>query len=131
MNRPISKRAFSEGFLMKNFRYFLRAVLAGLLLSIVAPLAARADVAPERDEVAQKDKPKTDDGWEQVNGGMMVMPGEGFEARTLVSVGYGFIWVMVAGFVLVTWRRTGAVEKELESLRKRITEGEARKAAAK
>ncbi|SRR5579883_1435537 len=59
------------------------------------------------------------EGWEQVNGQMM-QPGESIPASTLVGAAYGFIWVMVAGFVYSVWRRTTAVERDLASLRARI-----------
>jgi CcmD family protein len=50
----------------------------------------------------------------------MVQPGEGFQAKDLVAAAYGFIWVMVAGFVWLTWRRSAAVERELTELQREI-----------
>ena len=61
----------------------------------------------------------SDDGWEAVNG-QMVQPGEGFKANGLVAAAYGFIWLMVAGFVMTVWMRTESVERDLERLRKQI-----------
>ena len=40
--------------------------------------------------------------------------------RRLVGAAYGFIWVMVAGFVFTVWRRTDLVERDIEVLRSRI-----------
>jgi hypothetical protein len=86
----------------------------------LAPVAARAQ-APSAAAGG--------DGWQKVETQMLV-PGESYEATTLVSAAYGFIWVMVAGFVLTVWRRSTAVERELQSLRRRIDERAAAGSAA-
>lgn len=83
--------------------------------------------APARAE----DKPGAagnNEGWEPVAGGMMQQPGEGYQATNLVAGAYAFIWVMVAGFVLMVWRRTDGIERELAELQKRI--GDAAKKAS-
>ena len=59
-------------------------------------------------------------GWENVNGGMMQQPGEGFQASHLVAAAYAFIWVMVAGFVLAMWLRERRLDRDLDELRARI-----------
>jgi hypothetical protein len=59
-------------------------------------------------------------GWEKVDGGMMLQPGEVIPATKLVAAAYGFIWLMVCGFVVVTWQRAGRIERELDELRRRI-----------
>ena len=91
------------------------------LLALLAPLllALALAAAPARAQDQAKDAAKGDEGWEQVNT-QMVQPGEGFQANHLVAAAYAFIWVMVAGFVYMTWRRTDAVERDLEALRRRI-----------
>lgn len=98
----------------------LRALLLPLLLFVVAATAhAQSDAAKEKNQ-------KDSEGWESVNT-QMVMPGEGYKASNLVAVAYGFIWVMVAGFVFAVWRRTEAVERETQALRKRIEQASGKK----
>jgi hypothetical protein len=87
----------------------LRLALLLLALLLVPAAAARAQSKPN------------DQGWQQVNGDMM-QPGESFQAKDLVAAAYGFIWVMVAGWVFTTWRRAGAIERDLDALRRRIDE---------
>jgi hypothetical protein len=48
------------------------------------------------------------------------MRGEGFESSTLVAAAYGFIWVMVCGFMVSVWLRGRKVERELSDLEQRI-----------
>ena len=76
-------------------------------------------VAPIARAQSPSDKKPGDDGWEAVNG-QMVQPGEGFKANSLVAGAYGFIWLMVAGFVFSVWMRTESVERELERLKRQI-----------
>jgi CcmD family protein len=64
---------------------------------------------------------KKDGEWENVPAGMMMQPpGESIPASTLVGVAYGFIWVMVAGFVVSVWRRQQRLEQEIDELRRRL-----------
>jgi len=86
-------------------------------LSLVVALCALPSAAIAADAPAAA-APK-DDGWQAVNT-QMVQPGESFEAKNLVGVAYGFIWVMVAGFVVSVWRRAGRIDREIESLRAQI-----------
>jgi CcmD family protein len=59
--------------------------------------------------------------WENVPGGMMMQrSGESIPASTLVGAAYGFIWLMVAGFVVTVWRRLQRLEQELDELRRRL-----------
>lgn len=96
-----------------------RIVIAAALLlaSLVASPSARADSGAR------------DEGWEAVNGGMMVQPGESYQATHLVAGAYGFIWLMVAGFVYSVWRRAGALERDVAELRRRIEAGSGGKRA--
>jgi hypothetical protein len=50
----------------------------------------------------------------------MVTVDETIPAAPLVATAYGFIWLMVIGFVLYTLRRTQKVEQELAELSSRI-----------
>lgn len=64
---------------------------------------------------------KQDGEWENVPGGMMMQrPGESIPASTLVGAAYGFIWLMVAGFVVSVWRRQQRLEQEIDELRRRL-----------
>lgn len=96
----------------------IRIALLPLLFALALPVLAHAQAATD----------KKDEGWEQVNGAMM-QPGESFQSKDLVAVAYGFIWVMVAGFAVLTWRRVGAVEEELQALSQRIAERTGKSAA--
>ena len=88
-------------------------------LSLVVALCALPSAAIAADAPAAAAAKPTDDGWQAVNT-QMVQPGESFEAKNLVGVAYGFIWVMVAGFVVSVWRRAGRIDREIESLRAQI-----------
>ena len=85
----------------------MMVVLLSLLLSPIARAQSPAEGGADKD------------GWEAVNG-QMVQPGEGFKANGLVAGAYGFIWLAVAGFVLSVWLRGGAVEREVERLKRQI-----------
>lgn len=99
----------------------IRIALLPLLFALCLPVLVHAQQGPTD---------KKDDGWEQVNG-QMIQPGESFEAKDLVATAYGFIWVMVAGFAVLVWRRVGAVEDELAALSRRVAEHAARKSVTK
>ena len=92
-----------------------RSLLVALGLFAVTLLAAPA--------LRADDEKKTggDGEWQSVQT-QMVQPGESFEAKNLVAVAYGFIWVMVAGFVFTVWRRADRLEKEIEALRAQVKE---------
>ena len=86
------------------------STLAGLALVLLAALPAQAEDAP---------KTGGEGDWQPVQT-QMVQPGESFEAKNLVAAAYGFIWVMVAGFVFTVWRRADRLEKEIEALRAQV-----------
>jgi hypothetical protein len=91
----------------------LAAFAVALLLAVAAGSARAAD-APKGGAPSP-----SDEGWQNVQT-QMVEPGEGFEAKNLVGVAYGFIWVMVAGFVVTVWRRADRIDKEIAALRAQI-----------
>lgn len=71
--------------------------------------------------LAQGAEGKKDGEWENVPAGMMMQPpGESIPASTLVGSAYGFIWLMVAGFVVTVWRRQQRLEQEIDELRRRL-----------
>jgi CcmD family protein len=50
-------------------------------------------------------------------------PQDTMPAAPLVAAAYAFVWVMLFGYVVSIWRRLGTVERELESVTKRIGTG--------
>ena len=88
-----------------------RLVRVVFLLGWLVPTVALAQGAGD----------KSNGDWENVPGGMMMQrPGESIPASTLVGAAYGFIWLMVAGFVVSVWRRQQRLEQELDELRRRL-----------
>ena len=88
-----------------------RLVRVMLLLCCLVPAVA----------LGQSQGDKKDGEWENVPGSMMMQPpGESIPASTLVGAAYGFIWLMVAGFVVSVWRRQQRLEQELDELRRRL-----------
>ena len=52
-----------------------------------------------------------------------VQPGtfqESIPAAPLVFIAYGFVWVALAVYVVVIWRRLASVERELGDLNRRL-----------
>jgi hypothetical protein len=94
-------------------RRSLRPLVAALAfaLAAAAPLAARADIPRE--------PPPPSSEWESVNAAML-QPGETIPASSLVATAYGFIWLMVCGFLYLAWRRADRIEGEIEELRRKI-----------
>lgn len=109
----------------------MRRLLATLMLLCIMALAGRAlaDPAAPPAAPATPAAPPAPTGkdWETVNGAMFD-PGETLPASRLVAIAYGFIWVMVAGFVTTVWLRAGKLEGEIADLDRRITLAERRAA---
>jgi hypothetical protein len=61
-------------------------------------------------------QPKTDDGWEKVDGNMMA-PGETIPASRLLGAAYGFIFAALVVWVASVASRTRRVEEEMQSLK--------------
>ncbi len=80
------------------------------LLAIALPLGA-----------ARADEPKKDEGWQSVSmPGMGNLRDESYSSTTLVTAAYGFIWLMVCGFVVTVWARGRKVEREIDELKSAI-----------
>jgi hypothetical protein len=47
-------------------------------------------------------------------------PAEQLPAAPLVAAAYGFIWVAALGYLWMIWRRLGAVDRELATLRRQL-----------
>jgi len=93
---------------MKNA--FIMFFMLFTLLSATAPAPALA---------AAPSAPK-DGTWEPVQGGPMIAQGESIPASRLVGAAYGFIWVMLAVYLLAVWSKTLRLERDIDELRGRI-----------
>ena len=91
------------------------------LCSASVPARADGTAAPPPSTSA----PSVTEKWQDAELGPMMGRGEsGYASTTLVTVAYGFIWLMVAGFVVSIWRRSARVERELEELHQQIARGD-------
>jgi CcmD family protein len=50
-------------------------------------------------------------------------PQDTMPAAPLVATAYAFVWVMLFGYMVSIWRRLNAVERELQSVSRRIGSG--------
>ena len=83
------------------------ATSATMVIALQQPGAAAAQPAPE--------------GFEPV-GALPAPRQEQLPAAPLVMAAYGFIWVLLLGFLWSIWRRLGAVEREMKSVEQRVAE---------
>ena len=106
----------------------MRSLLFTLALFALgsASVPARADgTAAPPSTPAPAPAPSVTEKWQDADLGPMMGRGEsGYASTTLVTVAYGFIWLMVAGFVVSIWRRSARVERELEELHQQIARGD-------
>jgi CcmD family protein len=89
----------------------------------LAPFAeARTSATPLRLALQQPTVSAPDqvggDGFEPVSS--LPAPQETLPAAPMVMAAYGFVWVMVLGYVWSVWRRLGAVERELMGVARRV-----------
>ena len=92
-----------------------RVVLKVLLVLFV--LAAPALAAPQ----AQPQKPAATDEFVPVTGTPQGAQ-ETIPAQRLVGIAYGFIWVVLFGYVWSVRSRLGRVEREIEAVSRRVPE---------
>jgi hypothetical protein len=92
----------------------VRRIVVSTVLSILLVLGLAANVVmaqprgqppPAQDEFV----PVTD-----------LPPAEQLPAAPLVAAAYGFIWVAALGYLWMIWRRLGAVDRELATLRRQL-----------
>ena len=50
-------------------------------------------------------------------------PQDTMPAAPLVATAYAFVWLMLFGYIVSIWRRLTAVERELQSVSRRIDSG--------
>jgi len=88
-----------------------RILFAAIVLcSAVAPLAQQ----PPPPSAAQE-------GFVPVD--QLPKPQDTIPAAPLVATAYAFVWVMLFGYVVSIWRRLSTVERELQSVSRRINTG--------
>jgi len=89
----------------------IQALIIALLLVAGPPFAAQE----------QPKRPVQQDEFVPVSG--PTNPQETIPAQTLVGIAYGFIWVLLFGYVWSVRTRLGRVEREMESVSRRIAPG--------
>jgi len=87
---------------------YLMSIL--LVFTLVAPLAAQATTQPAKPAAQDEFVPVTS----QV--GQETIP-----AARLVGIAYGFIWVVLFGYVWSVRSRLSTVEREMDAVSKRVT----------
>ena len=85
-------------------------ILILLVFTVGAPLAAQA--------TAQPANPAAQDEFVPVTGPITAQ--DSIPAPRLVAIAYGFIWVVVFGYVWSVRSRLTRVERELESVSRRV-----------
>jgi CcmD family protein len=88
-----------------------RVLLVAIALCSVAVASARQQPPPS---AAQE-------GFVPVD--QLPKPQDTMPAAPLVATAYAFVWVMLFGYVVSIWRRLSTVERELESVSRRIGAG--------
>lgn len=86
--------------------------LYALVLALVLSTAAFAQDPP---------KPAAQDGFVPVSG--PTNPQETIPAQTLVGIAYGLIWVLLFGYMWSVRSRLDRVEREMESVSRRVGAG--------
>jgi CcmD family protein len=90
------------------------ATLFVLVLVLAAPLHAR-QTAPQTPPPAAKD--------EFVPVTSPINPGDAMPAPRLVAIAYGFIWVVLFGYLWSVRSRLARVEREIEVVSRRVASG--------
>jgi CcmD family protein len=89
-------------------------MLALFVLTLALPAAASAQTPP------QPSKPAAQDEFVPVTA--PVNPQDTIPAPRLVAIAYGFIWVMLFGYVWSVRSRLSKVEREIEAVSRRVPE---------
>jgi CcmD family protein len=89
------------------------AMLALLVLALALPVVAHAQTPPP--------KPSAQEEFVPVNA--PVNPQDTIPAPRLVAIAYGFIWVVLLGYVWSVRSRLASVERELQTVSKRVGSG--------
>ena len=92
----------------------LGTVLVTVVL-LTAPLGAQPSPA---EQPAPKAPAAAQDGFVAVDS--PIAPEDAMPAPRLVAIAYGFIWVVIFGYVWSVWSRLSRVERELEAVSRRV-----------
>lgn len=92
-------------------------MLAFFMLTLAAPALAQATSEPP----SQPPKPAAQDEFVPVNGPINAQ--DTIPATRLVAIAYGFIWVVLFGYVWSVRSRLTTVEREIETVSKRVGSG--------
>jgi CcmD family protein len=93
-------------------RVVLRVLPVLLVLTLAVPAAARAQSQPSKPAATDEFVPVTNPSVTQ----------ETIPAARLVAVAYGFIWVVLLGYVWSVRSRLSRVEREIEAVSRRVPE---------
>lgn len=96
----------------RTLKLLAATLLFGLLVAAppaVAALQQRTVAAPEQ---------LAGDGFEPVSS--LPATQETLPAAPMVMAAYGFVWLMVMAYLWTIWRRLGTVQRELESVARRV-----------
>ena len=91
------------------------ACLVFVALMLAAPLYAQSQTPPPRQPSAAQD------GFVPVD--KPLSPQDTIPAPRLVAIAYGFIWVVIFGYVWSVRSRLARVEREIETVTRRIGSG--------
>jgi CcmD family protein len=100
-------------------------LLIGTLLVVTlcagAPYAAAQQPRPA-DPTAPTQPPSAgQEGFVPVD--QLPKPQDTMPAAPLVATAYAFVWVVLFGYVISIWRRLGTVERELQTVSRRLDAG--------
>jgi len=102
---------------MERRSFIKHAGLAGILAAGSAPAFAQSQPPPSAPAAAQ-------DGFVPVTG-TPAGAQETIPAARLVGIAYGFIWVVMFGYVWSVRSRLARVEQEMEAVNRRVASGSA------
>jgi CcmD family protein len=107
-----------------NWKTTAARIVLGLLLICSAAAASAQRQPPPRpsDPTAPTQPPSAaQEGFVPVD--QLPKPQDTMPAAPLVATAYAFVWVMLFGYMVSIWRRLNAVERELQSVSRRIGSG--------
>ena len=91
------------------------------LLTLAVPALAQTQAAPQAPQTAPQpapSKPAAQDEFVPVNAPMN--PQDTIPAPRLVAIAYGFIWVVLFGYLWSVRSRLSTVEREIETVSRRL-----------
>jgi CcmD family protein len=98
----------------------MRSLLAAVLLAIV--LASPPIHAQQQQPPPGSTPSAAQEGFVPV-GRLPAQQQETIPAARLVAIAYGFVWVMLLGYLWSIWNRLSRVEREIASISRRTTSG--------